>query len=74
MLRSFQSLLICNSCGANLQADINGAMNIAFKLIISIDEASLDHWLTNPFLDRIYLDRAREGCGPEDLAYEESPP
>ncbi|MFW9996751.1 MAG: RNA-guided endonuclease InsQ/TnpB family protein [Candidatus Odinarchaeota archaeon] len=61
--RPFQSLLICNSCGANLQADINGAMNIAFKLIISLDEASLDQWLTNPFLDRKYPDRSARGAG-----------
>jgi IS605 OrfB family transposase len=51
--RPFQSLVICHACGAQLQADINGAMNIGFKLVFSlVDEASLDQWLTNPLLDK----------------------
>ncbi|MFX0062829.1 MAG: zinc ribbon domain-containing protein, partial [Candidatus Hermodarchaeota archaeon] len=44
--RPFQALLICEGCGAKHQADINGAMNIALKLIISLlDTTALDHWL-----------------------------
>ena len=59
--RPFQSLLECLSCGAKLQADINGAMNIAIKLIISFDEASLDQWLAKAFLEKKYsLFPARE--------------
>jgi len=51
--RPFQSLVICHSCGAQLQADINGEMNIGFKLIESLaDEAVLDQWLTNPLLEK----------------------
>ncbi|MFX0061590.1 MAG: zinc ribbon domain-containing protein [Candidatus Hermodarchaeota archaeon] len=51
--RPFQSLLICADCGANLQADINGAMNIALRLIVSMLEINaLDQWLTNPLMTR----------------------
>ncbi|MFX0201596.1 MAG: RNA-guided endonuclease InsQ/TnpB family protein, partial [Candidatus Hodarchaeota archaeon] len=47
--RPIQSLVICQECGAKLQADINGAMNIAFRLIKSLtNETTLDHWLTKP--------------------------
>ncbi|MFX0212325.1 MAG: RNA-guided endonuclease TnpB family protein, partial [Candidatus Hodarchaeota archaeon] len=47
--RPFQSLIICQNCSAQLQADINGAMNIAFKLIISLNQlTALDHWLIKP--------------------------
>ncbi|MHA2243799.1 MAG: RNA-guided endonuclease InsQ/TnpB family protein [Candidatus Hodarchaeales archaeon] len=61
--RPFQSLLICRSCGAHLQADINGALNIAFKLIVSLDEAALDHWLINPLLRRKYPERGVKAAG-----------
>ena len=50
--RPFQSLLICRSCRSQLQADINGALNIAFKLIVSLDGDALDQWLTNPLLEK----------------------
>ncbi|MFX0206144.1 MAG: zinc ribbon domain-containing protein [Candidatus Hodarchaeota archaeon] len=47
--RPFQALVICHDCGAHIQADINGAMNIAFKLIKSLKTATaLDQWLINP--------------------------
>ncbi len=47
--RPFQSLVICQDCGANIQADINGAMNLAFKLIKSSKQlTALDHWLIKP--------------------------
>ncbi len=47
--RPFQALVICQDCGANIQADINGAMNLAFKLITSLKQlTALDHWLINP--------------------------
>ncbi len=46
--RPFQALLICLDCGAQLQADVNGATNIGMKLISLLDEAVLDHWLTKP--------------------------
>ncbi len=46
--RPFQALVICLDCGAQLQADVNGATNIGMKLISLLDEADLDHWLTKP--------------------------
>ncbi|MFX0124717.1 MAG: zinc ribbon domain-containing protein [Candidatus Hodarchaeota archaeon] len=47
--RPFQSLVNCQECGANVQADINGAMNIAFRLIKSFKkETTFDHWFTKP--------------------------
>jgi putative transposase len=47
--RPFQSLVICQECAANIQADINGAMNLAFKLIKSFKKVTaLDHWLIKP--------------------------
>jgi IS605 OrfB family transposase len=61
--RPFQSLLICRSCGARLQADINGALNIAFKLIVSLDEAALDQWLINPLLEKKYHERSARAAG-----------
>ncbi len=50
--RPFQALLLCHACGAQLQADINGAINIAFKLIYSLDDPALDQWLRNPPFDQ----------------------
>ncbi|MFX0062286.1 MAG: zinc ribbon domain-containing protein [Candidatus Hermodarchaeota archaeon] len=50
--RPFQALIICQTCDTKLQADINGATNIAMKLILSLDEASLDQWLKKPFLEQ----------------------
>lgn len=52
--RPFQALIICYTCGAQLHADINGATNIAFKLIVSLDEVCFDQWLINPFLEQKY--------------------
>ena len=52
--RPFQALLICHTCGVQLPADENGALNIGFKLILSCDEAALDHWLPASFLARKY--------------------
>lgn len=46
--RPFQALLVCRECGAQLQADVNGALNIGIKLISLVDEAGLDQWLTKP--------------------------
>ncbi|MFW9992188.1 MAG: zinc ribbon domain-containing protein [Candidatus Odinarchaeota archaeon] len=51
--RPYQSLLICHDCGAKLQADVNGAVNIAFKLIFSLDdEVAFDQALIKPLLDQ----------------------
>ncbi len=48
-IRPFQSLIICQDCGVHIQADINGAMNIAFRLIKSLKHlTALDHWLIKP--------------------------
>ncbi|MHA2499549.1 MAG: zinc ribbon domain-containing protein [Candidatus Hodarchaeales archaeon] len=55
--RPFQALLRCHTCGVHLQADENGALNIAFKLIISLDEAALDPWLPHQLLAKKYPDR-----------------
>ncbi len=57
--RPFQALVICLACGRHLQADENGALNIAFKLIVSLDEATLDHWLPLALLQRKYPKRQR---------------
>ncbi|MFX1251820.1 MAG: RNA-guided endonuclease InsQ/TnpB family protein [Promethearchaeota archaeon] len=61
--RPFQALLVCHTCGAKLQADINGALNIAFRLIMSLDEDSLDHWLIKPLLDRDYPNKSAKESG-----------
>ena len=55
--RPFQALFICYACGVHLQADENGALNIAFKLIGSLDEAALDPWLPRRLLAKKYPDR-----------------
>jgi IS605 OrfB family transposase len=55
--RPFQALLRCHACGVHLQADENGALNIAFKLIVSLDEAALDPWLPRRLLAKKYPDR-----------------
>ncbi len=55
--RLFQALLRCHACGVHLQADENGALNIAFKLIGSLDEAALDPWLPRRLLQKKYPDR-----------------
>jgi putative transposase len=58
--RPFQAFIVCQSCGAKLQADINGAINIALKLIMSLDEVALDQWLTNPlFIKKFSTKRVR---------------
>ncbi|MHA2273353.1 MAG: zinc ribbon domain-containing protein [Candidatus Hodarchaeales archaeon] len=44
--RPTQGLFLCGGCGLQLNADINGAKNIGFKLIKSLDGTSLDQWLT----------------------------
>jgi IS605 OrfB family transposase len=44
--RPTQGLFLCRTCGLQLNADINGAKNIGFKLIKSFDGTSLDQWLT----------------------------
>jgi putative transposase len=63
-LRPFQALVRCQSCGAQLQADINGAFNIAFKLIVSLsDEAALDHWLPNPLFVMKYHGKSVSTAG-----------
>jgi IS605 OrfB family transposase len=49
-LRPTQGLLLCRTCGLQLNADINGAKNIGFRLIKSLDGTSLDQWLTKAFL------------------------
>jgi IS605 OrfB family transposase len=61
--RPFQALLICRSCGVHLQADINGALNIAFKLIVSHDGDALDQWLINPLLAKKYPERSERTSG-----------
>ncbi|MFX0116444.1 MAG: zinc ribbon domain-containing protein [Candidatus Hodarchaeota archaeon] len=43
--RPEQGLLLCDECGLQLNADINGAKNIGFRLINSLDGTSLDQWL-----------------------------
>jgi IS605 OrfB family transposase len=55
--RPFQALFICHACGVHLQADENGALNIAFKLIGSLDEAALDPWLPPRLLAKKYPDQ-----------------
>ncbi|MHA2496612.1 MAG: zinc ribbon domain-containing protein, partial [Candidatus Hodarchaeales archaeon] len=45
--RPTQGLFLCGECGLQLNADLNGAKNIGFKLINSLDGTSLDQWLTN---------------------------
>ncbi|MHA2232424.1 MAG: zinc ribbon domain-containing protein [Candidatus Hodarchaeales archaeon] len=44
--RPAQGLFLCGGCGLQLNADINGAKNIGFRLINSLDGTSLDQWLT----------------------------
>jgi IS605 OrfB family transposase len=62
--RPFQALLICHDCGAQLQADLNAAMNLAFKLICSLrDEVGLDQWLIKPFLEGKYVDKSVSSTG-----------
>ncbi|MHA2272344.1 MAG: zinc ribbon domain-containing protein [Candidatus Hodarchaeales archaeon] len=45
-LRPTQGLFLCGGCGLQLNADLNGAKNIGFRLIKSLDGTSLDQWLT----------------------------
>ncbi|MHA2273000.1 MAG: zinc ribbon domain-containing protein [Candidatus Hodarchaeales archaeon] len=45
-LRPTQGLFLCRVCGLQLNADTNGAKNIGFRLIKSLDGTSLDQWLT----------------------------
>ncbi|MHA2369875.1 MAG: RNA-guided endonuclease InsQ/TnpB family protein [Candidatus Hodarchaeales archaeon] len=45
-LRPTQGLFLCQTCGLQLNADINGAKNIGFRLIKSLDGTSLDQWST----------------------------
>lgn len=56
-MRPFQALTICLTCGFQLQADVNGAINIGCKLIISLDGTMLDHWLHPPSLHKKYPER-----------------
>jgi hypothetical protein len=44
-LRPTQDLFLCDECGLQLNADINGAKNIGFRPIMSLDGTSLDQWL-----------------------------
>ncbi|MHA2273512.1 MAG: RNA-guided endonuclease TnpB family protein [Candidatus Hodarchaeales archaeon] len=44
--RPTQGLFMCGGCGLELNADINGAKNIGFRLINLLDGTSLDQWLT----------------------------
>jgi IS605 OrfB family transposase len=44
--RPTQGLFLCWTCGTQLNADINGAKNIGFRLIRSLDGTPLDQWLT----------------------------
>jgi len=53
----FQARTLCLACGFQLQADVNGAINIGCKLIVSLDGATLDHWLTPPSLPKKYPER-----------------
>jgi IS605 OrfB family transposase len=43
--RPTQGLFLCGGCGLQLNADLNGAKNIGFRLINSLDGTSLDQWL-----------------------------
>ena len=62
--RPFQALLLCHDCGAQLQADINAAMNLAFKLICSlVDEVGLDQWLIKPLLEGKYAAKSVSSTG-----------
>jgi IS605 OrfB family transposase len=63
--RPFQALFICHACGVQLQADENGALNIAFKLIGSLDEAALDPWLPLRLLQKKYP--AQQGASHQAL-------
>lgn len=74
--RPFQALLICHACGVHLQADENGALNIALKLILSLDEVALDHWLTLPLLARKYPEQngSHDQSLTTPLSEREAPP
>ncbi|MFX0093650.1 MAG: zinc ribbon domain-containing protein, partial [Candidatus Hodarchaeota archaeon] len=51
--RPFQSLLICEACGAHHQADVNGAINLALRLITSLlQTTALDQWLSKSLMDQ----------------------
>jgi IS605 OrfB family transposase len=64
--RPFQALVICMDCGVHLQADVNGALNIGMKLIFSLDEAALDHWLTKPLREAKVKRLRRRGVRAAD--------
>ena len=71
--RPFQALLLCHDCGAQLQADINAALNLAFKLIFSLrDEVGLDQWLIKPLLEGKYADKSVSSTGRKTSCTRES--
>ncbi|MCW3981623.1 MAG: transposase, partial [Candidatus Bathyarchaeota archaeon] len=51
--RPTQGLLLCRTCGLQLNADLNGAKNIGFRLIKSLDGTFLDQWLTKASLPEV---------------------
>ncbi|MFX0091317.1 MAG: zinc ribbon domain-containing protein [Candidatus Hodarchaeota archaeon] len=73
--RPFQSLLICEDCGAHHQADVNGAINLALRLISSLlQTTALDQWLTKSLMDQkqkaisaLKNQRKRSGSGEHPL-------
>jgi len=71
--RPFQALLRCHDCGAQLQADLNAALNIAFKLICLLrDEVGLDQWLIKPLLEGKYADKSVSSTGRKTSCTQES--
>jgi putative transposase len=62
--RPTQGLLLCDECGLQLNADINGAKNIGFRLIKSLDGTSLDQWLPKAFVSEAGEVGWKEPCSP----------
>ncbi|MHA2497811.1 MAG: zinc ribbon domain-containing protein, partial [Candidatus Hodarchaeales archaeon] len=59
-----QGLFLCRVCGLQLNADLNRARNIGFKLIKSLDGTSLDQWLTKTSLAEAREVGWKRHCSP----------
>ncbi|MFQ5979435.1 MAG: RNA-guided endonuclease TnpB family protein [Candidatus Heimdallarchaeota archaeon] len=62
--RPTQGLFLCGSCDLQLNADINGAKNIGFRLINSLDGTSLDQWLTKTSVSEAGEVGRKNPCSP----------